>query len=284
MKKSILYCTIIISTLFSCKKEDKVQKEAIARVFDSYLYKQDVIKQLPQDITGNDSLLLAKNLINRWVKEQLLFKKAELNLSEDISEINELVKKYRNDLLVNKYKEAAVEQYLDTIVTENDIESFYNENKEIFKLNERLVRLKFIHFSNDVINANELKKLFKSKKTEDLDSLKSKEMQLKSLSLDDNVWIRFDDIKRKMPALNDSDLKAILKNSKFFEKKDSLGVYLIAVNGVLRRNQTAPMSYVTPTIKQMILHKRKLELIKKIEETLVEDAINNKEFEIYEAK
>ena len=58
----------------------------------------------------------------------------------------------------------------------------------------------------------------------------------------------------------------------------------MAVKDVLSRGQTAPMSYVLPTVKQMILHRRKLELLKKIEETLIEDAITNKEFEIYEEK
>ena len=73
-----------------------------------------------------------------------------------------------------------------------------------------------------------------------------------------------------------------LNKTKFFKKEDSLGVYLVAVKDALNRNQTAPKSYVLQTVKQMILHKRKLDLLKKIEQTLMEDAINNKEFEIYE--
>ena len=82
--------------------------------------------------------------------------------------------------------------------------------------------------------------------------------------------------------LDENDKDQILKKSKFLQKEDSLGVYLVAVKDALKKNQTAPMSYSIPTIKQMILHRRKLDLYKKIGETLVEDAINNKEFEIYE--
>ena len=88
----------------------------------------------------------------------------------------------------------------------------------------------------------------------------------------------------KIKSLNKEDKNRILKKTSFFEKKDTFGVYLVAVKDVRLRGQIAPMSYVLPTIKQMILHRRKLELLRKIEETLIEDAITNKEFEIYEDK
>lgn len=284
MKKYFTYSLLLVIILFSCKKEQENKGVFIARVYNKYLYKEDIKKALPENIKGKDSILLAKNYINNWVQQQLLFKKAEINLEGELSEIDDLVNKYRNDLLVNKYKEAAVKQYLDTVVTPTHIDEFYKENREIFKLNEELVQLKYIHFSNEVLNPKEFKKLFKSKKQEDIDSLKAKEMELTSFSLNDSIWIRLSDIRRKIPALNKQDIDLILKNNKFLEKKDSLGVYLVAVKEVLKRNQTSPKSYVIPTIKQMILHKRKLDLIKKIEETLVEDALKNKEFEIYENK
>ena len=50
---------------------------------------------------------------------------------------------------------------------------------------------------------------------------------------------------------------------------------------MLYRNDIAPKSYVEPVIRQMILHKRKLQLIKEIEKTLLEDATKNKQFETY---
>lgn len=284
MSRKFTYLLFLLLIVFSCKKEETDTSNAVARVYDSYLYTDDITRILPEDVKGNDSILLAKNYINRWIKEQLLIKKAEINLGEGISEIDELVKSYRYDLLVNKYKEEAVKQYLDTLVKQQDLDVFYEENKEIFKLNEELVKLKYIHFGNDILNPKEFKKLFKSNKQADLDTLRAREMQLKSYSLNDTTWVRLSDVRRKLSAIEEEDVKLILKNTRFLEKKDSIGVYLVAVKDVLKRNQTAPKSYITPTIRQMILHKRKLDLIKKIEETLVEDALNNQEFEIYEDK
>ena len=85
-------------------------------------------------------------------------------------------------------------------------------------------------------------------------------------------------MERKLPILKEVDK---LKKNQFIQKEDSLGVYLLAVKNILYRNDIAPKSYVVPTIKQMILHKRKLDLMKKIEQTLVNDAISKKQFEQY---
>ena len=282
MARYLSYLIIIISIISCSKKSNK--GDSIARVYDSYLYKSDLDNILPGQLSKEDSTLLVKNFINDWAKQQLLIKKAEINVGDSISEIDALVNQYRQDLLISKYKEAVIEQYLDTLATSEDVVKFYDENKEIFKLNEELVKLKYIYISNRLNNLDELEELFRSTKKQDLDSLRSKELQLISYNLNDSIWIRVDDFMKRIVAFDAEDRARILKKTSFFEKKDSIGVYLVAVKNVLKRGQTAPMSYVLPTVKQMILHRRKLELLKKIEETLIEDAITNKEYEIYEDK
>jgi len=254
---------LILTVLLSCSRQEE-DKNAIARVYDSYLYESDLEEVLPTDFLAQDSLLLVKNYINSWAKEQLLLKKAAINLNDD-SNIEALVNQYRQDILIEKYKAAAVAQYLDTTVTDEDVVKFYNENRQIFKLNEELVQFSYIHFGNDILNPDEFK-----------------EIELKSFNFNDSIWIRLEDVMSKISVFDNDDKTRFLKKTKFFKKEDSLGVYLVAVKNALERNQTAPMSYVLSTIKQMIIHKRKLDLLKKIEETLVDDAMANKEFETFE--
>ncbi len=75
--------------------------------------------------------------------------------------------------------------------------------------------------------------------------------------------------------------KQLLKKEFFIQKEDSISLYLVTVKQVLKRNDLAPKSYITPTIRQMILHQRKLLLLRNIEETLIEDAQKKEQFEIY---
>jgi hypothetical protein len=47
-------------------------------------------------------------------------------------------------------------------------------------------------------------------------------------------------------------------------------------------NNQAPFTYVLPTLKQIIINKRKLKLVNQLKSEIVNDAIENKNFEIYD--
>ena len=282
--RNILILFITTITLSSCeyftlKKEDK--NPVLAKVYSNYLRLNDIKSLIPKDLSKEDSAIFVYNYTNTWARQKLLLIKAKLNLNQDIATFDKLVEKYKEDLYINKYKEAVVKQYLDTVVTDDNILDFYENNKDNFRLNEILVQLKYIQFANDVLNPNEFIKLFKSDKKEDLEKLDDLSLQLKSASLNDSIWIRYKEVLVKIPFLKNEDPNKVLKKSHIIQNKDSLGLYLVAIKDVLKRNDLAPISYISPTIKEIILHKRKLNLIKKLEETLTNDAIKNKEFEIF---
>lgn len=281
--KRICFFIVSIIILQSCNyftiKKDTRQQ--VARVNDTYLYKEDLKNIFANEITSQDSILLVNNFINNWVKQQLLLSKAQINLENSADKFEELVKKYKEDLFINSYKEAVVKQYLDTEITTSDLDEFYDENKQNFKLNEELVKLKYIKIGKNVLNKNELIKLFKSTKKEDLDSLITKEIHLKSYHLNDSIWVKYNDLLTKTPILKEVDKKQLLKKDNFIQKEDSLSLYLVTIKDVLVRNDISPKNYITPTIKQMILHQRKLLLLRNIEESLIDDASKKQQFEIY---
>lgn len=283
MKPTYFYLALSLIFLQSCNyftfKKDT--RQPVARVNDIYLYKDDLMAVFTKDITKQDSITLVNNYINNWIKQQLLLSKAQLNLENKKGAFENLVKKYREDLFINSYKEAVVKQYLDTKITEDDIDQFYLNNNENFKLNEELIKVKYIKIGKDVLNKNELIKLFKSTKNADLVSLQEKEIFLKSHYLNDSIWIKYSDLINKIPIFKTEDKQQLLKKDNFIQKEDSLSLYLVTIKKVLQSNEIAPKSYIKPTIKQMILHQRKLLLLRNIEETLINDATKKQQFEIY---
>ena len=276
MKKYIFILTLIL-LVFSCKKEEVIES-AVARVGDKYLFEEDIAKRFPENLSKEDSLLYRNNIIKNWATEELLLQKAKLNIEDKNNEIRQLVKTYEKELFIDKYKEAVLQQELDTVIDERDIDNYYEQNKDIYKLNEKLIQLKYIHFNKALNDKDEIVKLFKSNTLEDTEVLIDRELEFNSYNFNDSIWVNFKQVERKLPILKEVDK---LKKNQFIQKEDSLGVYLLAVKNILYRNDIAPKSYVVPTIKQMILHKRKLDLIKKIEQTLVNDAISKKQFEQY---
>ncbi len=267
---------------FILKEDKKTNEPIIASVGETNLYLSDVANVVPRGTPKNDSLVLVKSFITSWAKQQLLLKKAEENISEvNSKKINELVKNYKESLYTNGYKEALINQQLDTLITKQSIEKYYTNNKDNFRLNEELIQLKYVYFGQDFLDKKEAIEKFKSNSIEDLEALENLTINFKDYMLRDSSWVSYDDVLLKIPPFRYESKEKLLKKSKFIQKEDSLGVYLVAVNNVLKRNDIAPLSYIENNIKQLILHKRKIELVREIEKTLINDAIKNNEFKEY---
>ena len=264
--------------LFKIHKKENSNKEIVAIVNTEKLFKTDFINVLPKNIHKIDSNIMAKSYIHDWAINKLLLQKAKNNSSsQSINQINGLVKDYKESLLINNYKEQLIKQKLDTIITKEEMKVFYLLNKENFKLNEELIKIKFLHVDNNINDKNKIVALFKSDDILDLDELEKQELSFKFHQFNDSIWKELDNVLLKLPFSKDK----LLKKTKFIQRQDSIGLYLVAVKDVLLRNSTAPLSYVTSTIEQMILHNRKIQLIRKIEKTIIKDAIQNKNFKIY---
>ena len=84
MEKLIICTILLISLISSCSKKQD-DKNAIARVYDVYLYEEDLKEILPENYSKEDSMLLVSNYINSWAQDQLLLQKAEINLDDKAS-------------------------------------------------------------------------------------------------------------------------------------------------------------------------------------------------------
>ncbi|MDG1038471.1 MAG: hypothetical protein P8P15_08750 [Polaribacter sp.] len=281
MKYFLFIFSIVIFTscdLFKIQEKEKNTSEILAIVNTEKLFRIDVTSVLPKNINEADSLVLANSYIQNWAIKRLLLAKAKNNSSlETVNQIEGLVQDYKESLLINNYKDQLVKQKLDTVVSDQEIEEYYLLNKENFKLNEELVKIRYLHIDNNLIDEGEILSLFKSNDINDLEELEKQELSFKFHQFNDSIWTQLDKVLLKLPFSKDK----LLKKSKFIQKQDSIGLYLATIKDVLPRNSIAPISYITSTIKQMILHKRKIELLRDIEKIIVKDATQNNNFKIY---
>ena len=279
--KTLIVLLLVLVT--SCKFFKKAPVGVpIARVNDAYLYQEDIKDLISEDTSVEDSTLLVQNFINRWATQQLFLDGALLNLNESKQEaFNKLVAQYKNDLYTKAYIEALVKRSIDTMVNIQEAEDYYENNKEAFKLNEELIKFRYVHVDENILDLDAIEKKFKRFNAKDKRELDSISIQFKSYSLNDSIWIKVKQVVDKIPAVTSENKNELLKKSNFVQLKDSLGVYLMQINDVLLRNDIAPLEYVRPTLDQIVINKRKLELIRKLEKDITKDAIKNKQFEIY---
>ncbi|MEC3907432.1 peptidyl-prolyl cis-trans isomerase [Tamlana sp. 2201CG12-4] len=280
MRNKVVILFILIYSCDYIRKPD--ERIPVARVNETYLYYDDIDKLVPENSSVEDSTLIVQNFINHWAKQQLFVDGAMLNLGEDKQKaFDKLVVQYKNDLYSKAYIEALVKRSIDTIIPVKEAEVYYQNNKEVFKLNEELLKFRYVHLDEDIIDYKKIKQRFERFDKQDKRILDSISIQFKSYSFNDSIWIKLSQVIEKIPVVTPENKSQLLKKSNFIQLKDSLGVYLMQINDVLLRNDTAPLEYVKPTIDQIVINKRKLELIKQLEKDITKDAIKNKQFEIY---
>lgn len=277
--------TIVSLLLFftSCDFiEESNEKEVVARVDNIYLYKEDISGLLTDNTSGEDSALIVSNYIRRWATQQLLIERAKVNIDlEKQKEFDKLVENYKNELYAKAYTDAIIMRQLDTTIPFGAAKAYFDENGKNFRLNEDLVKLRYINLTKDNTDLEEIKESFQRFEEEDKQTLLEMAIQFKSYSLNDSVWVRITEVYDKIPLLNLENNTGWLKKEDFIQLEDSLEVYLISVKEARLRNEQAPLSYILPTIEQILLNNRKLELIKELEKDITKDAIKNEQFEIY---
>lgn len=280
---TLVFLLIFTSLLFSCNNSSDDHKgNVVARVGEYYLYEGDIIKLIKGEISKSDSTLIVEAFITRWARKKIILQKAELNLSSEETDFNRLIDEYREGLITSAYRLKLVDQYLDTVVTEAEIEEFYQAKKSNFILNNDLIMLKYVHFPSKISEKKSIVDMIKSDDQEDFDKLEALCYQFSSrFSISDSSWVPLNDLKMKMPELKKIKKNELLKKGNFIEIQDSLNLYLTRILDVRKKKDIAPLSFVDIRIQNIILNKRKLELMNSIEDQLMEDAVKNREFETY---
>lgn len=282
MRLVVIYVLVLLCFTSCSFFRQETNQNIAARVGDNMLYKDQLKDITKSAVSKEDSLAKAQSYIEQWATRQLLMRGALRNLSQDEqTKFEDLLSSYKEDLYINAYKDALVRKRLDSVVTIEEASQFYEENKTNFILKEDLIQLRYIHVSEDFKDLDQLRDYFIDFDREDQYALDSLSLNFKNYFLNDSSWVKTNDVKSQINPITIGNAGNLLKKTNFLQLRDSLGLYLISVRKTLSRNDKAPLTYIKPTIDQIILNRRKLELVKQFEKDLKKDAIKEKKFEIY---
>ena len=280
--KKRIFKILILILLNSCNNWIQVNEEVIARIGTSYLYKKDLVDIIKTPISKSDSLLKLNSFIDNWARKQLILQQAKIILPEStLIELETMIKDYRNDLFINSYRKAVINKNLDTIINDSEINMFLNNNKEIFRLKAPLFKVRYIHVPPYNVDKEKIKLSFQRFNYNDRVFLDSLSYQFSTYLLSDSLWINKSNLISKVSFLNQNNFDRLIKKSKFYNIEDTLGVYLFFIKDLLKEGELAPNEIFTSKIKNIILNKRKQELIKQFEKDILQDAIKSKTFEKY---
>ena len=278
MKRLTSY--IFITFLFiGCEviSEDK-SDDLIARAGGNFLYQNE----LPSFSSLEDSLLRYTNYIESWAKEKILYDLSLTNLSQTKkNNLDLLVEKYKVDLYINSYKDLLVNSRIDSIISYEEIDSFYSKNVNNFKLKENLIKYRYLKLPVSNINIDNIRTYIQRLNNDDRNFLDSLNFQFANININDTIWFTEREVVSSIDFINQRNKSNYIKVNRLFEVEDDQYLTFFIVKDLLKSGNIPPLSYLYDRIKTNIINQRKLNLIKSINKEVLEDALKSNKYEVF---
>lgn len=282
--KLLLPTLVLLSLLIpGCASwEGRNHEKPVARVFEEYLYPSDLNEVIPVGSSPQDSIQIAKSYIDGWVKGKLMQRRAEQSLTEEQMDFERQIEEYHRSLLIYNYKQLLVQQKLDTIIPESEMLSYYQENSSNFLLTEDVIKGTFVKVPLSAPRINELRSWSWNNREEDLEKMEQYCLSYaEKFSNFSDTWVYFSTIKEQLP-FQIPDPSRYLRNRNNAENTDSQYRYLLHISDHLTVGEPAPLEMVEEDITNIILNKRKYELLLELENRVYSDGVTRNQFEIYQ--
>jgi len=286
---SALLIVVVTFLSFSCDlirmKKDMPSgkgRKAVARVNDVYLYQDEINGIVSDRVTKEDSALRVQTYIDSWIRKQLLISQAMKTIDIDEAEVERKVLEYRYTLIGYEYQNFYINKNLDDSVSDANVQKYYNEHIDNFILKQNIVRGTFIVVPKGAPRTNRLRDLIYSTKDKDITELRSFCLSFSSAyHIGDSSWMEFDKLVVGSPLAEIPNKVQFLKSNPYYETSDTESLYYLKVDEYKISDNVSPLEFVREEIKNIILNKRKVELAKKLEDDVYENAAKRKDFEVY---
>ncbi len=284
MSRIIFYFLLGISSWIfsSCMMQSTQNDERpVARVYDRYLYPSYLESQIPAGLDQEDSIRIARRLVQEWINDQLMLKQAELHLPDDLREIEKQVEAYRTALLVFRYKQNLLSKNLDSLISENEVRDYYEENASNYVLDSDIVQVTYLKIPVSAPQIWNVRRWYRSDRKEDKQNLREYCMEYaETYSIEDSSWIFFSELLDTTP-LNIDNPSMYLNYNKNIEARDSVYYHFIRVLNRKEEGDVKPLSMVKESIKTVLINKRKLEYLQDLENTVYREGLSRNHVEIY---
>lgn len=279
--KRLLWLFVVLMIAGCDPAADPERGEVIAKVYGNYLYESDLEGVVPAGTPKKDSLFLVGNYIDSWIRKRLLLRQAERNLTPKQQDFTKKLDDYKNSLLIYTYENELIRQKLDTIVSDTEIEAYYEQNKGSFELRYNIVKVVYVVLPHESNELNNFRKLLRDPDSLMISKIESLALQYAySYYIGDETWIRFDDLLVQVP-IETFNQELFLRNNKYIEIDDNPFYYLIRFKDYLTSESVSPLEIEHDNIRNIIINRRKQELLRALHAELFEQALQDKVFEIY---
>jgi len=275
-----LVALLLLAAVASCnflKKEDDYTESSnrpLARVNKTVLYYND-LPAYCQTGAGNDSSRLIASYVESWVRKQLLLQKAQSEIGPDDPEIQARVEEYTNFLIVQKYKEAYINELAALVPEEEELLDFYASETHNYESEEILYKGFFIKVPLNTPGVKNIRENIVNGTSEQ--EVKSFCVRYAKKYLL-NTWFS-EQILHEESAFRGQE-KSIARKT-FLEKSDSEYLYLVYIADKVEKGNAIPLDYIKSDISNIIVRQKQLKAIKQLENKMYDEARESGDVEIF---
>lgn len=271
---------MILAAIVGCQPVSDTS-DSVACVNDVCLTWSKLQEVIPNNASEDDSSLLANNYIQNWIKEEVILSYALNSLNEDQMRFDRQIEDYRKSLLTFALENQIVTQHLDTVISSDELENYYNENLDNFQLKDYILRVKFCILDSAQEVGLPFKKLFNSDEPQDLVSFETFCVENGiNYFIDEEQWLYFGDLIQEVP-LQVYNVERFLKKNKSLTFIEDQKRYFLQIADYKLKDSVSPLSLQKEKIRNIILNRRKLDLLSKMRDDLYQEAVSKNRIQTF---
>ncbi len=278
-KLNYILCTILATVALSCTMSDndgnkQYDEDVIAAVDGVELRIADVMRDMPEGITGTDSATFVRMYVDNWVLNRLKMKRAEevLTSSEDIER---LVEGYRQSLMMRQLDQYYIDKMLDVEITDKQISAYYRAHSAAFKLDHNVVQGVVVKvpktFRNTTTLTTAIKNSAKAKDWTELEALAEKH----SLSVTNMTaqWVSYSDFLSNLPTERSRTYNDLISKSTVQQMSSDDALFYFIITDRALKGELAPIASVESDIRRRLYAERRDEVVKEYEAELKRQSV-----------
>ena len=271
--KNISLCIVnfaLCIAFTSCSYIEQYIKEhesegIIASIGDKKLYIEDIEDLIPEGTNITDSATIVDAYIRRWATDILILQNAERNISNQ-TEINKMVENYRRTLTIHYYKQEMVNEKVK-LPTDEETTQFYENNKQLFTLEQPIVKGAIMKVPNNV-KTDKIQRKFK-----DLDNIADIEKYALQYAKDYQLFTEYWRPIEEIIDIETSNLK--INKSGYYEERDSLNITFINITEYIPQGEIAPIEMIKEEARTMLYNQQKMEYLNNFNNDIYDYALKH---------
>jgi hypothetical protein len=280
IQPSLVVLIVTFSFLLACHAEQGggVGDQELARVYNKKLMRSEAQLVLPEDTPPEDSALIVRAYVQRWVYDQLLMYEAERNIPQDLN-IDQLVREYRASLVRFNFEQQIIAEKLDSTISEAELSQFYENNKDQFLLESTILKALLIKIPKDRATPA-FQKLWNDRMPGALEGLRAHSEQHATIALlDDEKWYTLEELTSILPP-GSLSTQHITANKEYMLNSGN-SKYYFRIMKVIKSQEPAPLEFAKEQASKIILHRRKQQLLEQWKEQLYQKELRRENIKLF---